>query len=81
MGGVNPAVSPFLGIGVGNPGMLKLKGAGGDNTLAAIFVSESLMQVFSLMCGFANDLVIEAGDTTAQLAFVPGLPDLKGLGQ
>ena len=81
MSGIDPTVSPFLGIGVANPGQIKVKGAAGENTLAAIFDTELRMKVFSLVCGFANDKVVEAGDTTTQLAYIQGHPDLLGMGQ
>jgi len=81
MGGIDGSVSPFLGMGIASPGQLKLKGAAGQNTLAAIFTSALRMQVLALMAGFANDIVIEAGDTTAQLAYIRGHADLLGMGQ
>ena len=81
MGGVDGSVSPFLGIGVASPGKLKLKGAAGENTVAAIIDSELRVQVWTLLSGFANDLIIEAGDTTAQLAYVRPMVDLVGMGQ
>jgi hypothetical protein len=81
MGGVNPSVSPFLGIGECQPGQIKMKGAAGDNSLAAIFISESLLKAWSILGNFANDKIVEAGDTTAELARVPGHPDMQNMGQ
>lgn len=80
MGGVNGAVSPFLGIGVAAPGQIKLKGAAGENTVAAIVDSELRAIVLSLLVAFANDVVIEAGDATTQLALIPGSVDLQVMG-
>lgn len=81
MGGVNGDASPFLGIGIGNPGTLKVKGAAGENTIAAIFVSASDLAVLACCARFANDVVVEAGDTTTELARLAGHPDLKMMGQ
>jgi len=80
MGGVNGAVSPFLGIGVAAPGQIKLKGAAGENTVAAIIDSELRAIILSLLVAFANDVVIEAGDATTQLALIPGSVDLQVMG-
>jgi len=80
MGGINGNVSPFLGIGVAAPGQLKMKGASGENTVSAVLASALRAQVFMLLCGFANDIVIEAGDTATQLAYVQGSVDLHMMG-
>ena len=80
IGGVDGDVSPFLGLGIGNPGLIKIKGAAGQNTLAAIYTSEKRLRVLRVCSGHANDIVIEAGDTTAQLARLPGHQDLLGMG-
>jgi len=81
MGGVNPSASPFLGIGECQPGQLKMKGAAGDNTLAAIFVSEMILKVWATLGDFANDKIVEAGDTSTQLARVQGHSDMQNMGQ
>ncbi len=81
MGGIDPQVSPFLGIGVANPGQLKMKGAGGQNTIAAIMTTEDTLRAWAVMGNFANDKVLEAGDTSAELARVEGQEDLQGMGQ
>ena len=81
MGGIDPQVSPFLGIGVANPGQLKMKGAGGQNTIAAIMTTEDTLRAWAVMGNFANDKVLEAGDTTSELARVEGQEDLQGMGQ
>ena len=80
MGGVDGTVSPFLGIGIAAPGQIKMKGGAGENTLAAILASELRVKVLALLVCFANDVVVEAGDTTTQLALVPGSVDLKMMG-
>ena len=81
MGGVDGSASPYLGIGVANPGSLKIKGAAGENTIAAIFVAAADLAVLACCARFANDVVVEAGDTTAELARLAGHPDLKMMGQ
>lgn len=81
MGGVSDASSPFLGIGIANPGSIKIKGAAGENTIAGIFVNAADLAVLACCTRFANDVVVEAGDTTAELARLAGHPDLKMMGQ
>ena len=81
MGGVDGSVSPFLGIGVAAPCKIKIKGAAGKNTLAAILASSADAVVLAACARPANDIIIEAGDTTTQLAEIPGHPDMLGMGQ
>jgi hypothetical protein len=81
MGGVNGNASPYLGIGIANPGVLKIKGAATENTIAAIFVSAADLAVLACCTRFANDVVVEAGDTATELARLAGHPDLKMMGQ
>lgn len=80
MGGVDGSVSPFLGIGVANPGKIQLKGTAGLNTIAAIFTSATELKALSLATAFANNVIVQAGDTTAQLAEIPGMVDLLAMG-
>lgn len=81
MGGVDGSVSPFLGIGVAAPCKIKIKGAAGKNTLAAILASSADAVVLAACARPANNIIIEAGDTTTQLAEIPGHPDMLGMGQ
>lgn len=81
MGGVSPLTSPYLGIGIAAPGSLKLKGAAGENTIAAIVTTVEALALLKELDGFANDLVVEAGDTTTQLARITGTADMLGMGQ
>ena len=81
MGGIDGSSSPFLGIGVANPGQIKLKGAAGEDSVGKIISSELRAKVLSVLCGFANDVIIEDGDSASVLASIPGHPDLKGMGQ
>lgn len=80
LGGVDGTTSPFLGIGVAAPGSLKLKGAAGENTLAAILDTTEAASLLAELAGYANDVVIEAGDTTTSLARIMGSTDFIGAG-
>jgi hypothetical protein len=80
MGGVDGGSSPFLGIGVANPGVIKIKGATGENTIAGMFVNASDLAVLACCVRFANDVQIEGGDGT-DLGRLAGHPDLKAMGQ
>lgn len=80
MGGVDGGASPFLGIGVANPGVLKIKGATGENSIPAIFVDAADLAVLACCTRFANDVVVEAANGT-ELARLAGHPDLKMMGQ
>jgi hypothetical protein len=81
MGGVDPANSPFLGIGVAAPKIFKIKGGAGENTVAAIVADAAAVKIVAFVAHFANDIVIEAGDTTTELVRIPGHADVFGLGQ
>jgi hypothetical protein len=65
MMGIDSSVSPFLGIGVANPGKIVL-----DTDPASI----AEFQVLRIVCGHANTVVIPAGE-------LPGHADLNGMGQ
>ena len=65
MGGIDPTVSPFLGIGTANPGKIVL-----DTDPASL----AEFQVLRIVCGHANTVVIPAGE-------LPGHADLNGMGQ
>jgi hypothetical protein len=81
MGGVSDASSPFLGIGIANPGKLKIKGAAGENAIADIFVDAADLNVLAVVARFANDVVVEAGDSAAELAVLRGHPDMLNVGE
>lgn len=80
MGGVSDASSPFLGIGVASPGVIKIKGAAGENSVAAVMAGADELKVLAFCSHFANDVVVEAGDTTTELARIPGTADLRMMG-
>lgn len=79
MGGVDPSVSPYLGIGVGNPGKIKIKGATGSTYVATI---DSLVaaKVLALCAAMANNIIIESSDA-AFSGEIRGHEDLIGMGQ
>jgi hypothetical protein len=80
MGGVSPAAAPFLGIGVAAPGALKLKGAAAEATIAAIIDTAEALQVLHELAGYANDVIIESGASTAELARLRGTEHSLGMG-
>ena len=78
-GGVDPSVSPFLGIGIGNPGKIQIKGAAGASfalTVDSIIVAK----VIALCAGFANNILI-VGSGDQALGEIRGHSDLIGMGQ
>lgn len=80
MGGVSPASSPYLGVGVVNPGKLKLKSAiSTADTIADVLDSAVAAKVLMVLAGFGNDLVLENSDA-AFSAELRGNPDLLGMG-
>lgn len=81
MGGVSDAASPFLGIGVVAPGKLLIKGAAGENTIAAIVTGSVELTVLAQCAKFANNIVVQAGDSLSQLAELAGHADLLGMGE
>lgn len=86
MGGVDPSASPFLGIGIANPGKLMMYiDVAGDKTLAEIFVEADVLRVLSMMKGFSNNILVMDGNegfgVAAVLAELEGHADLLGLGQ
>lgn len=80
MGGVSAAASPFLGIGVAAPGSLKIKGEAAAATIAAIFDTVEALVLMNELAGFANDIIVEAGNSTAELAHIRGHESVLGLG-
>jgi hypothetical protein len=63
MGGVSNTVSPYLGIGVGNPGQLLLvSSVSTAGTMADIVNGPISANVFAMCAGFANDLILANSD-------------------
>ena len=81
MGGVSDAASPFLGIGIASPGSLKVKGDAGENTVAAIFDDGDSLELLAELAGYANEITVEAGDSTTEVARIAGHEHVLGTGQ
>jgi hypothetical protein len=65
MGGIDDSASPFLGIGVANPGKIEI------DTDPATLVE---LQVLHIISGMANSIVIPLGE-------IQGNVDMLGMGQ
>ena len=81
MGGIDKDASPFLGIGVAAPGKLKIKGAAGENSLAAVLDTAAAVNVLAVCARFANNVQVEAGDSAAVLVELAGHADLLMVGE
>lgn len=81
MGGVDPNVSPYLGVGVASPFRLKVKSVEDTNgTIADVIDSTVAANVLKMLGGFANDVILENGDATFT-ARLRGHHDWVNLGQ
>lgn len=81
MGGIDPSVSPFLGVGTVNPGALKVKSAiHTAGTVADVVDSDVAATVLKMLGGFANDVVLENSDASYSKSF-RGDTDNLGMGQ
>lgn len=81
VGGVDSSVSPYLGIGVGNPGKIKIKSASSVNgNITDVLDSVVAAKVLAMCAALANDILLENGDASAS-AEIRGHADLIGLGQ
>lgn len=81
MGGIDGGVSPYLGIGIAAPGQLKIKGGAGENSIAAIMMSAARLQIMKVCGDIGNDMILEAGDSAAELALIHSNANLQGMGQ
>lgn len=80
MGGVDGSSSPFLGIGIGNPGKITLRVAGSSG-LSDTLATAKAIKSFSVCAAFANNIVLRNAADSADLLEVRGHSDLIGLGQ
>lgn len=81
MGGVDPTVSPYLGIGIANPGQLSLTSSiHTAGSMADIIDSAVAAQVLAMLAWFANDIVL-SNDNASFTARLRGDSDLIGMGQ
>lgn len=76
MGGIDGSSSPFLGMGVANPGKLVVTIA--DMTAVDFVTASALLPVLCEVFSFANDVKVTDGTNTA---VVSSLADFVGLGQ
>ena len=80
MGGVDSTVSPFLGIGIGNPGKITLRVAGAS-ALADVLATAVAVKCFAACASFANSIVLRNAADSADLLEVRGHSDLIGMGE
>ena len=80
MGGVDGNISPFLGIGIADPGKIVLTGANSAGTVGGVIDSAVAAQVLQMLSGFANNIII-ADSGHASIAELQGSPDVQNLGQ
>ncbi len=80
-GGIDNSVSPYLGIGIGNPGKIKIKSAStATDTIGDVIDSIVAAKVLALCAGFANNILLENSDATFT-GEIRGHADLIGMGQ
>lgn len=79
VGGVDSSASPFLGIGVGNPGRISIKGANAT-TVPSLVDSLVAAKVLAMCASMANDIQL-VDKNGADLGSVRGHSDIIGLGQ
>lgn len=81
MGGVSDAAAPFLGIGIANPGKIRIKSAiSTADTIADVLDSAVAAKVLAMCAALANNIVLENSDAAFSLE-LRGNPDHIGLGQ
>lgn len=81
MGGVDGATSPYLGIGVANPGKIKIKSAStAADAISDVIDSTTAAQVLACVASLANNILLENVDAT-YTGELRGHADLIGLGQ
>lgn len=80
LGGVDGTVSPFLGIGQGNPGKLTIRVASAT-TLALTFTSAKAVKSLAVCASMANSIQVLHDGSGAVLVEVRGSSDMIGMGQ
>jgi len=81
MGGVDGSASPFLGIGIGNPGKITMQVAAAD-ALADVLATAKAIRSFAVCCAFANNIqLLDASTGAVVLQEVRGHVDLVGMGE
>lgn len=74
MGGVDGSVTPFLGLGVANPGKIAI------DLAAADLDTRAKVQVLHVCAGHANSIVLSNAATSAVNGEIQGHADLLGMG-
>jgi len=79
-GGVDPTVSPFLGIGIANPGQLTLTSSNSGGTVADVIDSATAAQVLAMLAWFANDIILADATTpiTTTNGYAQGIARIRG---
>ena len=81
MGGVDPASSPFLGVGTVQPGQLKVKSSStAADAVSDVVDSVVAVKLVHMLGGFSNDVLLENSDATFS-AVLRGDVDNLGMGQ
>lgn len=79
-GGVDPTVSPFLGIGIANPGQIQMQSAiSTAGTIADVIDGAVAAQVLCMLAGLANDITLK--NSGSYSLTIRGQADLLGMGQ
>lgn len=84
MGGIDGSVSPFLGIGVANPGKIVITGATytGSATVGTLIDTAIAAQAFAIVMGFGNDIQLVQAGTVASLSVeIRAFADFRGMGR
>lgn len=81
IGGVDPSVSPFLGIGVGNPGQITITSAiSTSSNITDVIDGATAAQVLASCASMANDIILSNANASFT-ARIRGDSDLLGMGQ
>ena len=79
VGGVDSTVSPYLGIGVGNPGRVSIQSQTGT-TVSTLIDTLIAAKVLAMCTALANDVQL-LDNASASLGVIRGHSDIIGLGQ
>ena len=81
IGGVDPSVSPYLGIGAANPGQIQITSAISTNSSIADVIDGAVAaQVFASCASMANDIILQNANASFS-ARVRGHSDMLNVGQ
>jgi hypothetical protein len=87
MGGIDPATSPYLGIGIANPGFIKLyeptNASGATPTMPEFMTSVVRAQILAVCAAFANDISLVMDNTSnvaTEIVRIRGTVDFTGMG-